>query len=123
MPVRPAGRSRCVAGRAGYIRIAVVGAWLSLVEHLVRDQGVGGSNPLAPTILPSFTSFETPCPAFHGTVFHGPAERFRERWTRSAIDGARASPGRGIPALRLASRRNARSRRPGAQSARRRGRD
>ena len=25
------------------------GAWLSLVEHLVRDQGVGGSNPLAPT--------------------------------------------------------------------------
>jgi hypothetical protein len=26
-----------------------VGAWLSLVEHLVRDQGVGGSNPLAPT--------------------------------------------------------------------------
>jgi hypothetical protein len=28
---------------------APVGAWLSLVEHLVRDQGVGGSNPLAPT--------------------------------------------------------------------------
>ncbi len=27
------------------------GAWLSLVEHLVRDQGVGGSNPLAPTNL------------------------------------------------------------------------
>ena len=29
--------------------IDLVGAWLSLVEHLVRDQGVGGSNPLAPT--------------------------------------------------------------------------
>src|ERR1700736_1242737 len=27
------------------------GAWLSLVEHLVRDQGVGGSNPLSPTNL------------------------------------------------------------------------
>src|SRR4051812_27650977 len=27
----------------------VVGEWLSLVEHLVRDQGVGGSNPLSPT--------------------------------------------------------------------------
>ena len=27
-----------------------VGAWLSLVERLVRDQEVGGSNPLAPTI-------------------------------------------------------------------------
>jgi hypothetical protein len=29
----------------------IVGEWLSLVEHLVRDQGVGGSNPLSPTIL------------------------------------------------------------------------
>ena len=28
-----------------------VGEWLSLVEHLVRDQGVGGSNPLSPTIF------------------------------------------------------------------------
>jgi hypothetical protein len=30
-----------------------VGEWLSLVEHLVRDQGVGGSNPLSPTIFSS----------------------------------------------------------------------
>jgi hypothetical protein len=30
--------------------MARVGEWLSLVEHLVRDQGVGGSNPLSPTI-------------------------------------------------------------------------
>jgi hypothetical protein len=29
-----------------------VGTWLSLVEHSVRDAGVGGSNPLVPTILP-----------------------------------------------------------------------
>jgi hypothetical protein len=36
--------SRC--SRAPYH----VGEWLSLVEHLVRDQGVGGSNPLSPTI-------------------------------------------------------------------------
>ena len=28
-----------------------VGVWLSLVEHCVRDAGVGGSNPLTPTIL------------------------------------------------------------------------
>ena len=27
----------------------LVGAWLSLVERLVRDQEAGGSNPLAPT--------------------------------------------------------------------------
>src|SRR5271157_6028547 len=26
-----------------------VGEWLSLVEHLVRDQGVAGSNPVSPT--------------------------------------------------------------------------
>ncbi len=30
---------------------STVGEWLSLVEHLVRDQGVGGSNPLSPTNL------------------------------------------------------------------------
>ena len=29
----------------------VFGAWLSLVERLVRDQEAGGSNPLAPTIF------------------------------------------------------------------------
>ena len=27
-----------------------IGEWLSLVEHLVRDQGVGGSNPLSPIL-------------------------------------------------------------------------
>jgi hypothetical protein len=31
-----------------------VGEWLSLVEHLVRDQGVGGSNPLSPTNLQNY---------------------------------------------------------------------
>jgi hypothetical protein len=32
-------------------RLEEFGAWLSLVERLVRDQEAGGSNPLAPTIL------------------------------------------------------------------------
>jgi hypothetical protein len=27
----------------------LIGKWLSLVEHSVRDAGVGGSNPLFPT--------------------------------------------------------------------------
>ena len=31
------------------VKWRAVGAWLSLVEHSVRDRGVGGSNPLAPT--------------------------------------------------------------------------
>jgi hypothetical protein len=26
-----------------------IGVWLSLVEHLVRDEGVVGSNPITPT--------------------------------------------------------------------------
>jgi hypothetical protein len=34
---------------AGFRTFSPVGAWLSLVEHSVRDRGVGGSNPLAPT--------------------------------------------------------------------------
>ncbi len=38
-----------------------VGTWLSLVEHSVRDAGVGGSNPLVPTISihkkPLFSGF------------------------------------------------------------------
>jgi hypothetical protein len=32
--------------------------WLSLVEHLVRDEGVAGSNPATPTI--SFKSLAPP---------------------------------------------------------------
>ena len=40
---------------------SAVGEWLSLVEHLVRDQGVGGSNPLSPTNFPpAEIPFETP---------------------------------------------------------------
>jgi hypothetical protein len=34
--------------------LRALGAWLSLVESLVRDQEVGGSNPLAPTNFLSF---------------------------------------------------------------------
>jgi hypothetical protein len=31
-------------------REKIVGTWLSLVEHSVRDAGVAGSNPVVPTI-------------------------------------------------------------------------
>ena len=33
------------------LNYSFLGAWLSLVERLVRDQEAGGSNPLAPTKL------------------------------------------------------------------------
>ena len=39
--------------------IEMIGAWLSLVERLVRDQEAGGSNPLAPTIYPSRFQIDT----------------------------------------------------------------
>ena len=46
-----ASAARIVPARALPLsNYAVFGEWLSLVEHLVRDQGVGGSNPLSPTI-------------------------------------------------------------------------
>ena len=32
------------------LTILYIGAWLNLVEHLVWDQGVAGSNPVAPTM-------------------------------------------------------------------------
>src|SRR5579863_7794616 len=40
----------------GTARLKGFGAWLSLVERLVRDQEAGGSNPLAPTISQPFRS-------------------------------------------------------------------
>src|SRR5207253_11215166 len=41
-PVLPVTSSRPFAGNQDF------GEWLSLVEHLVRDQGVAGSNPVSP---------------------------------------------------------------------------
>src|SRR3954471_22026188 len=53
----------CAAWLAGEVRFGVdygvrVGAWLSLVEHSVRDRGVGGSNPLAPTNFHSVSKLD-----------------------------------------------------------------
>jgi hypothetical protein len=42
-------RVQSIEAHAGHMAPSNVGEWLSLVEHLVRDQGVGGSNPLSPT--------------------------------------------------------------------------
>ena len=69
-----------IEAHAGHMAPSNVGEWLSLVEHLVRDQGVGGSNPLSPTnpkednslrVVPQIhTGRLTPCleePCFHVT--------------------------------------------------------
>ena len=49
-----------------------VGEWLSLVEHLVRDQGVGGSNPLSPTNLSlTFSITYAALAAFDFAAFFG----------------------------------------------------
>ena len=48
-------------------RHIIIGKWLSLVEHLVWDQGVAGSNPVFPTIILGFVAqsveqwIENPC--------------------------------------------------------------
>src|SRR6185312_11904741 len=44
-------RAGATRDRCGQASNRTIGEWLSLVEHLVRDQGVGGSNPLSPTIF------------------------------------------------------------------------
>jgi hypothetical protein len=50
--LRPSRRELFLrAGFSSAHACTFVGEWLSLVEHLVRDQGVGGSNPLSPTIF------------------------------------------------------------------------
>jgi hypothetical protein len=45
----PGGDKRSGSLKFFYLFISYVGAWRSLVAHLLWEQGVGGSNPLAPT--------------------------------------------------------------------------
>src|SRR5919112_159855 len=53
------------------------GAWRSLVAHLLWEQGVGGSNPLAPTVKPtrgcSSTVEPQPSKLVMGVRFPSPA--------------------------------------------------
>ena len=51
-------------------RAPSVGAWRSLVARIVRDEKVGGSNPLAPTISSESVLLTaiTPCVAPHSVV-------------------------------------------------------
>ena len=67
---------------------AQVGEWLSLVEHLVRDQGVGGSNPLSPTNLINFSLIlqRNASAPFRVLEVHCSAKaRFRERPFKAAV--------------------------------------
>ena len=65
---------------------SIVGEWLSLVEHLVRDQGVGGSNPLSPTIYSQAVHWISDDPKFR--IFSiwvrlGPVIKSSTFWTAS----------------------------------------
>ena|SRR5437660_1283718 len=74
-----------------------VGEWLSLVEHLVRDQGVGGSNPLSPTNYPADRKAFRDSILRTGTgtwVLFGSNKRFNCKDTRSTA--RRRSPGTDI---------------------------
>ncbi len=42
-------RGACVSGTTQPVAARYNGAWRSLVAHLLWEQGVGGSNPSAPT--------------------------------------------------------------------------
>lgn len=61
--------------RSQKAKITHIGEWLSLVEHSVRDAGVGGSNPLFPTIFQGVKNFLNPffasiCTAKVPPMFH-----------------------------------------------------
>ena len=45
----PPSNNACIPPPSRYSSRNSIGAWLSLVERLVRDQEVAGSNPVAPT--------------------------------------------------------------------------
>src|ERR1700728_4397254 len=79
--LQKADRVNCAKARSDRIELCPesatrytqrIGAWLSLVERLVRDQEAGGSNPLAPTI--SSLSIQSFSPLLHqwpsGSSFH-----------------------------------------------------
>jgi hypothetical protein len=98
--------SRHVIARAPWLRViaaalASVGEWLSLVEHLVRDQGVGGSNPLSPTnlYLVLTTTYAPVVALIAGLVFG----TFRDTWYNLKLYGlvAAANP----PATKFVDRR------------------
>ena len=83
------GRTGEPTGEDGHSEAS--GAWLSLVEHLVRDQGVGGSNPLAPTIYPR-ACMDQSSPAQSSDVVQGVG--FRALLSLREACGARGSNGR-----------------------------
>ena len=51
--LRRSGAADTLYSRGRSQRSAAVGTWRSLVAHLLWEQGVGGSNPLVPTMVPA----------------------------------------------------------------------
>ena len=76
-----------------------VGAWLSLVERLVRDQEAGGSNPLAPTISFHFKLDLT-------KPFHGAGIRRFRRLTACLLGNVPDPAGRALALEHVTFRSN-----------------
>ena len=55
------------------------GEWLSLVEHLLREQGVGGSNPLSPTIQNKRVGFSFIASEKANNAFHEGGAQFESK--------------------------------------------
>ena len=70
---------------------AFVGAWLSLVEHSVRDRGVGGSNPLAPTNLENGRAFARPFFLIGRVLSERSESKDRPTWREAVFSSASPS--------------------------------
>ena len=89
-------RKRCVVYNQ-WVVLRTVGAWRSLVAHLVWDQGVGGSNPLAPTNTCSASLPKNFLPLAYLTWYIQPVRKNPKSWDSAAVESEKQ--GKRVPAI------------------------